>query len=130
MSACETVTDLAESPGLPRSPEGAPVFAEPWHAQAFAMTVHLHARDVFSWTEWAESLSAEVHRPEWATDGSDYFDAWVAALAGLLERKGLADRETVEALRESWQRAAEATPHGAPIELANDPLRHDVHDLF
>jgi hypothetical protein len=26
-------------------------------------------------------------------------------------------------LRESWQRAAEATPHGAPIELCNDPLR-------
>jgi len=123
LSACETVTDLAESPGLPRSPEGAPVFAEPWHAQAFAMTVHLHARGVFSWTDWAESLSAEVHRPERAADGSDYFDAWVAALAGLLERKGLAYRETVEALRESWQRAAEATPHGAPIELANDPLR-------
>ena len=123
MSACETVTDLAESPGLPRSPEGAPVFAEPWHAQAFAMTVHLHARGVFSWTEWAESLSAEVHRPGRAADGSDYFDAWVAALVGLLERKGLADRDTVEALRESWQRAAEATPHGAPIELTNDPLR-------
>jgi nitrile hydratase accessory protein len=117
------VTDLAASPGLPRSPEGAPVFAEPWQAQAFAMTVHLHARAVFSWAEWAESLSAEVHRPERAADGSDYFDAWVSALAGLLERKGLADRDTVEALRESWQRAAEATPHGAPIELCNDPLR-------
>ena len=123
MSACDTVTELMASPGLPRSPEGAPVFAEPWHAQAFAMTVHLHARDVFSWAEWAESLSAEVHRPGRATDGSDYFDAWVTALAGLLERKGLADRDIVEALRESWQRAAEATPHGAPIELSNDPLR-------
>lgn len=87
------------------------------------MTVHLHARDVFTWTEWAESLSAEVHRPERMADGSDYFDAWVAALTDLLERKGLADRETVEALRESWQRAAEATPHGAPIELSNDPMR-------
>lgn len=122
MSVCETVTDLAASPGLPRSPEGAPVFAEPWQAQAFAMTVHLHARAVFSWAEWAESLSAEVHRPGRAEDGSDYFDAWVAALAGLLERKGLADRDSVEALRRSWQRAAEATPHGAPIELTNDPL--------
>lgn len=123
MSACDPVTDLAASPGLPRSPEGAPVFAEPWQAQAFAMTVHLHARAVFSWAEWAESLSDELHRPERAADGSGYFDAWVAALAGLLERKGLADRDTVEALRESWQRAAEATPQGAPIELSNDPLR-------
>lgn len=123
MNVCDTTTDLAASPGLPRSPEGAPVFAEPWQAQAFAMTVHLHARGLFSWAEWAESLSKEVQRPERSTDGSDYFDGWVAALAALLERKGLADRETVEALRESWQRAAEATPHGAPIELTNDPLR-------
>lgn len=123
MSSCDASTDLVASPGLPRSPDGAPVFAEPWHAQAFAMTVHLHARGVFDWTEWAESLSAEVHRPERAEDGSDYFDAWVAALTDLLERKGLADRETVEALRECWQRAAEATPHGAPIELSNDPMR-------
>ncbi len=122
MSACDTTTEIVASPGLPRSPEGVPVFAEPWQAQAFAMTVHLHARGVFSWTEWAESLSSEVHRPERAADGSDYFDAWVSALAGLLERKGLADRETVEDLRESWQRAAEATLHGAPIELSNDPL--------
>jgi nitrile hydratase accessory protein len=121
LSVCDTTTELVASPGLPRSPEGAPVFAEPWQALAFAMTVHLHARDVFSWTEWAESLSAEVHRPGRAADGSDYFDAWVAALAGLLERKGLADRETVEALRESWQRAAEVTPHGQSIELSNDP---------
>ncbi len=123
MSACDTTTELVVSQGLPQSPDGAPIFAEPWHAQAFAMTVHLHARGVFSWTEWAESLSAEVHRPERVADGSDYFDAWVSALAALLERKGLANRETVEALRESWQRAAEATPHGAPIELSNDPLR-------
>lgn len=123
MSACDTVTDLAASPGLPHSPEGAPIFAEPWQAQALAMTVHLHAGGVFSWAEWAECLAAEVHRPERAADGSDYFDSWVSALAGLLERKGLADRETVEALRQSWQRAAEATPHGAPIELSNDPLR-------
>ncbi|MFN7104560.1 MAG: nitrile hydratase accessory protein [Pseudorhizobium sp.] len=123
MSVCDTTTDLVASPGSPRSPEGAPVFAEPWQAQAFAMAVHLNARGVFSWAEWAESLSAEVQQPGRATDGSDYFDAWVAALAGLLERKGLADRNTVEALRESWQRAAEATPHGSPIELSNDPLR-------
>ena len=123
MSVCDTTTDLTASPGLPRSPEGAPVFAEPWHAQAFAMTVHLQARGVFNWPEWAESLSAEVHRPGRAADGSDYFDSWVAALTGLLERRGVADTETIEALRKSWQRAAEATPHGAPIELANDPCR-------
>jgi nitrile hydratase accessory protein len=121
LSACETSTDLVVSPGLPRSPEGAPVFAEPWQAQAFAITVHLHARGVFSWTEWAESLSREVHRPERAEDGSDYFDAWVAALIFLLIQKGVAEEASILALRDSWQRAAEATPHGQSIELSNDP---------
>jgi nitrile hydratase accessory protein len=97
------------------------VFAEPWQAQAFAMTVHLHERQVFEWSEWAQHLSQELHRPDRAADGSDYFDAWVAALTRLLVAKGVADTDTVLALQASWQRAAEATPHGDPIALANDP---------
>lgn len=123
MSQCETPSLLLNSPGLPQSPEGAPVFAEPWQAQAFALTVHLHERGVFAWNEWAEHLSREVHQLGRAVDGSDYFDAWVAALTHLLAEKGLADEATVLLLQQSWQRAAEATPHGHAIELRNDPLR-------
>ncbi|MDH4441631.1 MAG: nitrile hydratase accessory protein [Rhizobium sp.] len=122
MSACETMSLLGRSPGLPLSPEGAPVFAEPWQAQAFGMTVHLYERGLFTWAEWAETLSAELHLPHRAVDGSDYFDGWVAALTGLLVAKGFADPSTVQALQDSWQRAAEATPHGEPIERSNDPL--------
>ncbi|MCF6368288.1 nitrile hydratase accessory protein [Rhizobium halophilum] len=123
MSVCETGSTLLKSPGLPKSPEGDPVFPEPWTAEAFAMTVHLHERGVFSWTEWAEALSTEVHRPGRAEDGSDYFDCWVEALSALLGAKGIADGEQVLGLQRSWQRAAKATPHGQPIELRNDPQR-------
>ncbi|CAD7023502.1 nitrile hydratase accessory protein [Pseudorhizobium endolithicum] len=122
MSACEARSLLVQSPGLPRSAEGDPVFPEPWAAEAFAMTVHLHEKGLFSWGEWAEALSAEVHRPGRAEDGSDYFDCWVEALTGLLVRKDIADAEAILGLQKSWQRAAEATPHGRPVELANDPL--------
>ncbi|MDQ0454860.1 nitrile hydratase accessory protein [Rhizobium paknamense] len=87
------------------------------------MTVHLHDGGHFGWGEWAEMLSSELHRPERKADGSDYFDAWVAALTALLITKGFADAETVLALQQSWQRAAEATPHGRPILLENDPAR-------
>lgn len=97
------------------------MFPEPWAAEAFAMTVHLHERGVFSWTEWAAALSAEVHRPGRAEDGSDYFECWVEALCGLLSAKGIADADRILGLQRSWQRAAEATPHGQPVELANDP---------
>jgi hypothetical protein len=47
----------------------------------------------------------------------------VAALSGLLVSRGIADADAILALQESWQRAAEATPQGKPIELANDPQR-------
>ncbi|MBT7220027.1 MAG: nitrile hydratase accessory protein, partial [Alphaproteobacteria bacterium] len=34
-----------------------PVFAEPWHAELFAMTVHLHKQGLFSWPDWTAQLS-------------------------------------------------------------------------
>ncbi|MEM5473514.1 nitrile hydratase accessory protein [Hoeflea sp. AS60] len=101
----------------------APVFAEPWQAQAFALAVGLHQRGLFTWTEWAAALSKEVARPGAASDGSDYYQHWLAALEALLGAKGVAGPEIVEALSASWQRAAHATPHGQPILLENDPER-------
>lgn len=122
MSQCETRSPLAQSPQLPKSPDGEPVFPEPWAAEAFAITVHLHERGLFTWNEWAETLSRELHKPGRAEDGSDYFDCWVAALSAILVKLGVADADMILDLQQSWQRAAEATPHGKPIELANDPL--------
>lgn len=108
----------------------APVFAEPWQAEAFAMVVALHERGLFEWGEWAERLSAEVKRPDAATDGSDYYERWLAALERLLAEKGLAGRDEVDLVAAAWERAAHATPHGSPILLENDPLaRSDRHRL-
>ncbi|MET0574409.1 MAG: nitrile hydratase accessory protein [Mesorhizobium sp.] len=98
-----------------------PVFSEPWQAEAFAMTVALHERGLFSWSEWAEMLSAEVKRGDVAPDGSDYYDCWLRALEALLAARGVAPAGDVDALAEAWQRAAHATPHGRPILLENDP---------
>ena len=102
-------------------PQDAPIFAEPWQAQAFAMVVALHERGAFSWTEWAAALSAEVNRSGAAKDGGDYYERWLAALEKLLAAKAVADRSEVDALAAAWQRAAQATPHGKPILLENDP---------
>jgi len=99
----------------------APVFAEPWQAEAFAMVVALHERGLFDWAEWAERLSSEVKRPEAASDGSDYYERWLAALERLLAEKGLAGQDEVDAVAAAWERAAHATPHGQPILLENDP---------
>ena len=99
----------------------APVFAEPWQAEAFAMTVALHGKGLFSWSEWAQALSTEVKKPGAAADGHDYYEHWLAALEGLLASKGLAAKADVDAMAEAWGRAAHATPHGKPILLENDP---------
>jgi nitrile hydratase accessory protein len=98
-----------------------PVFAEPWQAQAFALVIALRDRGVFGWDEWARALSDEVHRPEAAADGHDYYEHWMRALEGLLASKGIASAARIDDLSAAWQRAAHATPHGKPIELANDP---------
>lgn len=100
-----------------------PVFAEPWQAEAFAITVALHDKGMFSWSEWADVLSAEVKRPGAASDGHDYYEQRLAALENLLSTKGVAGRNDVDSLAAAWERAAHATPHGKPILLENDPQR-------
>ncbi|WP_343713375.1 nitrile hydratase accessory protein [Inquilinus sp.] len=110
---------------LPRDADG-PVFAEPWQAQAFAMAVALHQRGVFTWGEWAAALAAEIAGARAAgdsDDGSRYYEHWLAALERLVLAKGVADAEALGRRRDAWDRAARATPHGAPILLENDPLR-------
>ncbi|MCO5730243.1 nitrile hydratase accessory protein [Rhizobium sp. SSA_523] len=123
MSQSDSSSLLIHASGLPRSAEGDPVFAEPWQAKVFGLTLHLYEKGLFTWSEWADHLSGELHRPGRCEGGSDYFEAWTAALSQLLEGKGILDPSTLLALQQSWQRAAEATPHGQPILLANDPQR-------
>jgi nitrile hydratase accessory protein len=102
--------------------EGTHPFPAPWAAEAFALTVHLHDRGVFTWPQWAEALSVELKKPEKKEDGSDYYESWVDALCNLLGSCDILQPEEVSAMKERWQRAAEATPHGKPILLENADL--------
>jgi nitrile hydratase accessory protein len=89
-----------------------PVFREPWEAQAFALTVSLHERGLFTWPEWSALLAEEI------ASGQDYYRCWLAALERLVTEKGFADAATLARYHDAWERAAERTPHGTPIELA------------
>jgi nitrile hydratase accessory protein len=106
-------------PDLPRD-EGGPVFREPWEAQAFAMTLVLFRRGLFTWPEWAAALAAEIRRAQQAGDpdtGATYYHHWLAALERLVAEKGVADPAMLTRYRDAWEHAAERTPHGAPIAL-------------
>ena len=106
-------------PGLPQGDAG-PVFSAPWQAQAFAMTLALHERGLFSWSEWAQALSQAITRAQASGDpdlGDTYYRHWLDALETLLQTKGLASAATLHALEHAWEDAAERTPHGHTIEL-------------
>lgn len=106
-------------PSIPRDSDG-PTFREPWEAQAFAMTLALHARGAFTWPEWAEALGAEIKRAQAAGDpdtGETYYRHWLAALELMVARKGIATDASLHRYRDVWERACLRTPHGAPIEL-------------
>ena len=109
----------ATVPGIPRDEDG-PVFREPWEAHAFAMALTLHDRGVFTWSEWASALAAEIKRAQANGDpdtGETYYRHWLATLENLVAEKGVATTETLNRYRNAWDHAADRTPHGAPIEL-------------
>jgi nitrile hydratase accessory protein len=106
-------------PSIPCDAEG-PVFREPWEAQAFAMALALHERGIFTWSEWADTLSSEIKRAQAAGDpdtGETYYRHWLAALERLIAVKGVTTSEHLHRYRDAWDHAADRTPHGAPIEL-------------
>lgn len=109
-------------PGVPQDADG-PVFREPWEAQAFAMTLALYDRGLFTWGEWAATLAAEIKRAQAAGDpdtGETYYAHWLAALEKLVTDKGVASLETLHRTRDAWDHACDRTPHGQPIELRAD----------
>lgn len=124
-------------PRQPRDTEG-PVFAEPWQAQAFALTVKLHEAGCFTWKEWAGELGAQIAKAEKRAeaerlaeaeqragagrkgqpdDGSRYYEHWLAALESLVTAKGLLDPASLQLRRNAWERAYRTTPHGQPVQL-------------
>jgi len=108
MSNCPTVT----------APE--PVFQQPWHAQAFALTVSLNERGRFTWSDWVARFSAVLaqHGVDKDLDGGDdYFHAWLVTLELILAEDGAAPKPEVDRLRDDWERAYLDTPHGAVVRL-------------
>lgn len=109
----------AEIPGLPREGD-APVFGAPWQAQAFAMTLALHQRGLFTWPEWAQALGRRIAAAP-AADGEDagtaYYRQWLAALEDIVASKGAASPSELQRYQQAWDHAADRTPHGQPVEL-------------
>ena len=112
-------------PGVPRDADG-PVFREPWEAQAFAMTLALYERGLFTWPEWAATLADEIKKAQAAGDpdtGETYYTHWLNALERMVAHKGVTDPPTLKRYHDAWDRACDRTPHGKPIELQPGDVR-------
>jgi nitrile hydratase accessory protein len=73
-------------PGIPMDADS-PVFNEPWEARAFAMTLALHERGVFTWPQWAQELSRQIETARASGDadlGDTYYQHWLRALESLV----------------------------------------------
>lgn len=103
----------AALPGLPRDEDG-PMFAEPWQAQAFALTLGLCEAGLFTWAEWVETLAAVLRE---AGERGAYYEHWLAALERISLAKGLTDRAALDERRDAWADAYRHTPHGKPVQL-------------
>jgi len=97
-----------------------PVFDAPWHAQLFALTVHLNEAGHFVWPDWAERFGAMLKQHGLSKElngGDDYFAAWLETLEGFLAEIDLADPAVVEQTSAAWERAYLSTAHGQPVTL-------------
>ncbi|WP_420584357.1 nitrile hydratase accessory protein [Ruegeria sp.] len=99
-----------------------PAFAEPWHAQVFAVTVALNEAGRFDWPDWAARFSETLKRHGLSRDldgGDDYFHAWLETLEQLLTDQGTAGAAEITNLRNAWEEAYLTTPHGQPVRLTS-----------
>ena len=120
------MSDATPTGGAPRDD---PVFAEPWQAHAFALTLRLHERGLFTWSEWADALSRQIAAAQAAGDadrGDTYYRHWMAALEALVVAKGASSDDELQRHRRAWDHAAERTPHGQPIELRPADFDNDA----
>lgn len=111
---------LVSVPSIPRDQEG-PVFSAPWQAEVFAITLSLHEQDVFKWSEWADMLSTKIKEAQDLGDpdlGDTYYHHWLTALEQMIINKNIGANGQLRQLYNAWDEAAQSTPHGQAIELA------------
>jgi len=100
-----------------------PSFSEPWHAEAFAVTMQLSRAGYFSWEAWVEKFSAQIKAsPQLAEESPNeaYFRQWMQALNSLLLQSGLLSEQEISDYSEHWRRSYFHTAHGSAIEFSKD----------
>ncbi len=97
-----------------------PVFDEAWQAQSLAMADVMISKGVFTATEWAETLGAELNDKnlnDQPDDMNSYYEAVLATLSKLLDKNGAVSDNELSSRSDAWKKAYLSTPHGEPVKL-------------
>ncbi|MFC0243802.1 nitrile hydratase accessory protein [Rhodopseudomonas telluris] len=89
MDANHEIQELRELVGWGES-DTSRGFAEPWHARAFALTLALSERRLFSLRDFQAALIGKINSKEklaCIVGSDDYYTLWLAALESLLAQK-------------------------------------------
>ncbi len=123
---------MNQAPGNPfpfaPTPTEDAIFAEPWQARAFGVTMALYQAGHFTWPEWVEALSGEIAAAKARGDpdtGETYYLHWLAALERIVAAKNLSAAFELRTRKGEWAQAAAHTPHGKPIVLGAHDHHHD-----
>ena len=125
-------------PPIPRDAKAEAVFAEPWQAEAFATTIQLSGKGLFTWPEWVQVFSAEIkaNPQETGESAADaYFRQWLAALERIVVDRATVTRNDLSETHEHWRRSYLNTDHGNPVRfsrgwgpiLPDDMHTHEHH---
>lgn len=115
------MTERVQMLHSPRDDE-APVFEEPWQAQAFSMLVAMNEAGHFPWTDWAKIFSRTIESmPAMPSESASdvYYRQWVSALEEMVISLGVVAKEEIAKREQEWRHAYLNTPHGLPVNLLN-----------
>ena len=97
-------------------------FNEPWHAQIFAITVHLNEKGHFNWNDWSKVFGAALSSKgseKLIINDDDYYLIWLKTLEKFLGDAGKIQPNEIIQYFQDWRAAFLNTPHGQPVNLSN-----------
>jgi len=94
-------TSMLGCEDAPPRANGSLAFARPWERRAFGLALALAKEGYFEWEDFRQALIASIagwERSHAEDDPSwDYYQRWLEALLGVVERAGLLDAGALEA---------------------------------
>ncbi len=100
--------------------DGEPAFAEAWQAEVLAIADTLVQSGLFAAGDWSNALGAALKAAEAegeADNQETYYNCALAALESLVAEHSDIGLEAMTNMRDDWERAYRATPHGQPVVL-------------